>query len=158
RPARRGARRRSCGAGRSDRSRARAGGEELCLWRAVAPGGALLGERFLQGLVRGVRRGDEGETRKLGVVSANDAAPRDWLEEHRITEVELLVPDMAAIARGKILPTNKFLAGLENDTLRLPESIFGQMVTGADAETDTLSQQAPDMILVPDAETICIVP
>ncbi|MBI1210318.1 MAG: glutamine synthetase [Alphaproteobacteria bacterium] len=91
-------------------------------------------------------------------MSSNDELIRDWLKDHRITEVEMLVPDMAAIARGKILPTNKFLAGLENDTLRLPESIFGQMVTGADAETKALSQQAPDMILAPDAETIRIVP
>ena len=59
-----------------------------------------------------------------------------------------------SIARGKILPTSKFLAGLDNDTLRLPESVFGQMVTGADAETEALSYQAPDMILVPDADTI----
>jgi glutamine synthetase len=83
---------------------------------------------------------------------------KEWLKERRITEVELLVPDMAGIARGKILPTNKFLAGLDNDTLRLPESVFGQMVTGADAETEALTYQAPDMILSPDADTICIVP
>jgi glutamine synthetase len=56
------------------------------------------------------------------------------------------------------LPTSKFLAGLDNDTLRLPESVFGQMVTGADAETEALTYQAPDMILAPDADTICIVP
>ena len=91
-------------------------------------------------------------------MSTNDAMLRDWLKEHRITEVELLVPDMAAIARGKILPTKKFLAGLDNDTLRLPESVFGQMVTGADAETKALRPQSPDMILAPDAETICMVP
>ncbi len=91
-------------------------------------------------------------------MSSDIAVLRDWLKEHRITEVELLVPDMAAIARGKILPTSKFLAGLDNDTLRLPESIFGQMVTGADAETSVLRPQSPDMILAPDAETICIVP
>lgn len=86
------------------------------------------------------------------------AVLKEWLRERRITEVELLVPDMAGIARGKILPTSKFLAGLDNDTLRLPESVFGQMVTGADADTEALTYQAPDMILVPDAETICVVP
>lgn len=83
---------------------------------------------------------------------------RDWLKERRITEVELLVPDMAGIARGKILPTAKFLSGHESGTLRLPESIFGQMVTGADAETELLTYQAPDMMLVPDATTLCLVP
>ncbi len=91
-------------------------------------------------------------------MSANTAALKQWLQEHRITEVELLVADMAAIARGKILPTNKFLAGLDNNTLRLPESVFGQMVTGADAESKALSAQSPDMTLAPDADTICIVP
>jgi glutamine synthetase len=91
-------------------------------------------------------------------MTRNRAELKEWLKERRITEVELLVPDMAGIARGKILPTNKFLSGLENDTLRLPESIFGQMVTGADADTESLSYQAPDMILEPDADTICVVP
>ena len=91
-------------------------------------------------------------------MSRNRTELKEWLKERRITEVELLIPDMAGIARGKILPTNKFLSGLDNDTLRLPESVFGQMVTGADAETETLSYQAPDMILEPDASTICIVP
>ncbi|MCE9523449.1 MAG: glutamine synthetase, partial [Alphaproteobacteria bacterium] len=91
-------------------------------------------------------------------MSRNRAELKEWLKERRITEVELLVPDMAGIARGKILPTNKFLSGLDNDTLRLPESVFGQMVTGADADTKELTYQAPDMILAPDADTICIVP
>ncbi len=91
-------------------------------------------------------------------MSRDRPALKEWLRERRITEVELLVPDMAGIARGKILPTSKFLAGLDNDTLRLPESVFGQMVTGADADTDALTYQAPDMILAPDADTICVVP
>jgi glutamine synthetase len=82
----------------------------------------------------------------------------DWLKEHRVGEVECLVADMAGIARGKILPTSKFLSGFRNQTLRLPESIFGQMVTGADAETETLTYQAPDMNLMPDADTLRIVP
>ena len=38
-----------------------------------------------------------------------------WLEENSITEVECLVPDLGGIARGKIVPTNKFIKGLEND-------------------------------------------
>jgi glutamine synthetase len=91
-------------------------------------------------------------------MSRNRAELKEWLKEHRITEVEMMVPDMAGIARGKILPTKKFLSGLDNDTLRLPESVFGQMVTGADADTKALTYQAPDMILVPDADTICVVP
>jgi len=82
----------------------------------------------------------------------------EWLKERRVTEVECLVPDMSAIPRGKILPTSKFLSGLRNETLRVPESIFGQMVTGGDAETDQLTYQSPDMTLVPDADTLRMVP
>jgi glutamine synthetase len=82
----------------------------------------------------------------------------EWLKENRIGEVECLVADMGGIARGKILPTNKFLSGLRNQTLRLPESIFGQMVTGADSETNMLTYQAPDMNLIPDVETLRLVP
>ena len=82
----------------------------------------------------------------------------DWLKEHRVGEVECVVPDMAGIPRGKILPTTKFLSGLRQGTLRLPESIFGQMVTGVDAETEMLTYQAPDLIMAPVASTIRIVP
>src|SRR5262249_44740198 len=82
----------------------------------------------------------------------------DWLKSRRVGEVECLVPDMGGIARGKILPTNKFLSGMRNGTLRLPVSIFGQMVTGADAETEILTYQSPDMNLLPDIETLRIVP
>jgi glutamine synthetase len=82
----------------------------------------------------------------------------EWLKERRIGEVECLVPDMGGIARGKILPTGKFLSGLRNDLLRLPDSVFGQMVTGAHAESESLSHQAPDMVLVPDFSTLRVVP
>ncbi len=32
----------------------------------------------------------------------------NWLNEHRVTEVECLVPDLTGVARGKILPREKF--------------------------------------------------
>ena len=82
----------------------------------------------------------------------------EWLKDRRVGEVECLVSDMGGIARGKILPTVKFLGAIRSGTLRLPESIFGQMVTGADAETETLTYQAPDMTLTPDLDTLRIVP
>src|ERR1700753_1938463 len=82
----------------------------------------------------------------------------EWLKERRIGEVECLVPDMGGIARGKILPPAKYLSVVRSGALRLPESIFGQMVTGADAETEALTYQAPDMALQPDFDTLRIVP
>ena len=45
---------------------------------------------------------------------------QNWFHENSITEVECLVPDLGGIARGKILPTNKFLKGLEDESHRLP--------------------------------------
>src|ERR1700748_1035325 len=82
----------------------------------------------------------------------------EWLKENRVGGGECLVADMAGIAREKILPTGKFLNGIRSGTLRLPESIFGQMVTGADSDTDILTYQAPDMTLTPDLDTLRIVP
>ena len=38
-----------------------------------------------------------------------------WLTEKSVTEVECLVPDLGGIARGKILPTKKFIKGLKDD-------------------------------------------
>ncbi len=81
-----------------------------------------------------------------------------WLKERRVSEVECLVADMAGMPRGKILPASKFVSGLSQGTLRLPESIFGQMVTGADSDTDILTYQAPDMMMVPEPDTLRIVP
>ena len=48
----------------------------------------------------------------------------NWLKQNSITEVECLVPDLGGIARGKILPSKKFISGLSNDSHRLPQSIF----------------------------------
>ena len=39
----------------------------------------------------------------------------DWLKEHKITEVECLISDLTGIARGKIAPTNKFIAEIEGN-------------------------------------------
>ena len=33
---------------------------------------------------------------------------RNWMDQHRITEVECLIPDMAGQARGKIVPRHKY--------------------------------------------------
>ncbi len=84
---------------------------------------------------------------------------RNFIEKNRITEVECLVPDMNGIARGKILPGEKFLASLNNRGLRLPESIFVQTVTGDYPENDDVTDDATiDVYLIPDANSIRTVP
>ena len=52
---------------------------------------------------------------------------QQFFHEHGISEVEAIIPDMAGIARGKIMPAEKFA---EDEGMRLPESIFLQTVTG----------------------------
>ena len=85
----------------------------------------------------------------------------EFLKKHRIEEVECLVPDMAGIARGKILPAHKFLSGMKSKGLRLPESVFVQTVTGsypAEEKVQVTNPATSDIFLKPDASTIRLVP
>ena len=88
------------------------------------------------------------------------AVLEEFLAEHRIEEVECIVPDLAGIARGKILPAAKFVKGLSGNGLRIPEAVFVQTVTGSypDEETGVYSPAIQDVYLRPDASTIRIVP
>ena len=88
-----------------------------------------------------------------------------WLKKNAITEIECLVPDLGGIARGKILPTKKFIQGLRDDTHRLPQSIFIQTISGGFATED--DEELPhdvynptdiDVKLRPDFNTIRIIP
>src|SRR6476620_3801564 len=51
-----------------------------------------------------------------------------WLDDHRVTEIECLVPDLTGVARGKILPREKFT---EDRGMRLPEIVVAMGVTGS---------------------------
>ena len=88
-----------------------------------------------------------------------------WLKKYNITEIECLVPDLGGIARGKILPTNKFIHGLKDDTHRLPQSIFIQTISGDYATEDDeglphdiYNPTDIDVKLRPDFNTIRSVP
>ena len=82
----------------------------------------------------------------------------DWIAERGITEVECLVPDLAGVPRGKILPAHKFVSGLQDRGLRLPESLFVQTITGDYPYDDTIEKVDRDMYLRPDPATMRIVP
>ena len=82
----------------------------------------------------------------------------EWLKRHAITEVECLVSDMAGIPRGKILPVDKFSAAIKENTLRLPEYVFGQLVTGDYIDSEILRETNSDIILVPDEMSLRLVP
>ena len=82
---------------------------------------------------------------------------QDWLKEHRISEVECLVPDMAGNARGKFIPAHQFLSRGEP---RLPESILVQTLTGeyCDEHWTFVEPTDTDMLLRPDVNTLRVVP
>ncbi len=83
----------------------------------------------------------------------------DWISDNKIDEVECLVPDATGIMRGKILPAKKFLSGIHDKGLRLPEVIFNQGVTGDFCdESDVVSATNNDILMIPDETTIQIVP
>lgn len=82
----------------------------------------------------------------------------EWLRERRVSEVECIVPDMSGIARGKILPAFKFIGSVEEDSLRLPESVFVQTVTGDYPEQNVIDPVTRDIRLRPDATAIRLVP
>jgi glutamine synthetase len=82
-----------------------------------------------------------------------------WLNQNRVTEIECLVPDLTGVARGKILPREKFN---EDRGMRLPEVVVATTVTGV-APTegpffDIISPTDHDMHLRPDPGTVRIVP
>ena len=91
------------------------------------------------------------------VPTADMATIEAWLEDHKISEVECLVPDMTGNARGKFIPAHQFTASRE---IKLPESIMVQTVTGeyTDDHWDFVEPTDTDMLLRPDASTLRMVP
>ena len=90
-------------------------------------------------------------------MDSDTKAIKEWLKRHKISEVECLVPDMTGNARGKFIPANQFLS---RGHPRLPESIMIQSVTGeySDQHWDFVEPTDADMILLPDASTMRVVP
>ncbi len=91
------------------------------------------------------------------VAEAAESSLKRWLKEHRITEVECLVPDFTGNARGKIVPATKYSHDFGT---RLPEGIFVTTVTGdyPDDYYELVSPSDSDMYLRPDPDTVRMVP
>lgn len=83
-----------------------------------------------------------------------------WIRQHNISEVECLVPDMNGIIRGKVLPAQKFLQTVADNSLRIPSSVFMVTVTGdmPENENDVASIVDADVVLKPDLSTFCVAP
>ncbi|HQF30884.1 MAG TPA: glutamine synthetase, partial [Hyphomicrobiales bacterium] len=52
---------------------------------------------------------------------------RTWLKERGIEDIECVVPDQAGVARGKMMPAEKFFGG---PIMSMPTSIFTQTISG----------------------------
>jgi len=79
-----------------------------------------------------------------------------FFKEHGISEVEAVIPDMAGVARGKIMPAEKFA---EEEGMRLPESIFLQTVTGDfPADERAINPAEIDIVLKGDPNAVHVVP
>jgi len=100
------------------------------------------------------KRDDEAAARGVDDI---DAA-REWLGERGLQDIECIVPDQAGVARGKMMPTAKFLAG---PTMTMPTSIFTQTITGDYPEDDEGFELDPtdsDLVFEPDFSTLAVVP
>jgi glutamine synthetase len=90
--------------------------------------------------------------------AADAEAASEWVDERGVEEVECLVPDQAGVARGKIMPAQKFF---NSPTMNMPSSIFHQTIAGGYADEDEPGGGDPadsDLVLEPDFSTLCVVP
>ncbi len=88
----------------------------------------------------------------------NLAAAVSWLETRGLEDIECIVPDMAGVARGKMMPVGKFL---DASRMALPGSIFLQTITGdypADEADYPFDAADGDIHLEPDFSTLSVVP
>jgi glutamine synthetase len=69
----------------------------------------------------------------------------EFIRQHKLTEVECLVPDMSGIARGKIVPADKFPRILRERGMPIPESVFVQTVTGDYPDEDIINPANGDV-------------
>ncbi len=86
------------------------------------------------------------------------AEARKWLASRHIEDIECVVPDQAGVARGKMMPVAKFLAG---PTMAMPGSIFTQTIAGDWPRNDESFQNDRadrDVLLEPDLSTLTVVP
>ena len=96
--------------------------------------------------------------KKLTGREASIEAARKWLAARNIEDIECILPDQAGVARGKMMPVQKFLAA---PTMTMPISILTQTISGDYPPDDDTFQNDPgdqDIHLEPDFSTLSVVP
>lgn len=102
------------------------------------------------------KKAKPGPSDKRGVASLAEAA--EWLRRQGIEEIECMTPDLAGVARGKIMPVRKFLS---TPSMNLPLAVFYQTITGDFADLEgvlDVVQSDTDIFLNPDLGTLAVVP
>jgi len=82
----------------------------------------------------------------------------EWLDAQTIERVEVLIPDLAGIGRGKLIPRDQFLDDWRDRNLRVPNSLLGLGIEGHFVKTRPLGDMEEDLILEPDTSTLVVVP
>ncbi|MBP1853181.1 glutamine synthetase [Rhizobium halophytocola] len=91
-----------------------------------------------------------------GVKSWKEAAA--WLRARGIEDIECITPDLAGVARGKMMPSSKFTS---NTSLALPSALYRHTISGDyPDETESFRYEArdSDLKLEPDLSTLSVVP
>ena len=93
---------------------------------------------------------------RRGVASFEEA--QLWLAERGIEDIECIVPDLAGVARGKMMPAEKFFSG---PVMTMPSSIFAQTISGDYPPDDDRFQHNStdsDLFFRADYSTLTTVP
>jgi len=102
------------------------------------------------------KKNHDGPKVTRGVKTLDEA--QAWFRQQNIEEIECVVPDLAGVARGKIMPVRKFLG---TPSMNLPLAVFYQTITGDFPEFEgavNAVQSDTDIFLTPDLATLATVP
>ena len=76
---------------------------------------------------------------------------KKWFQDNAIEEVEVLIPDIVGMARGKFVPAERYLA---DKGIRIAKGLFTQTITGDYIElVESINPADIDMEARPVAET-----
>ncbi len=103
------------------------------------------------------KKKSQGSTADLRGVADKSAAAA-WLEDRGLEDIECIVPDIAGVARGKMMPVAKFV---DAPVMSIPGSIFTQTITGEYPDDDDdfqVDDADGDIRLIPDYSTLAVVP
>ncbi len=100
--------------------------------------------------------GKQNDAPIRGVATMEEA--QAWLRHRQIQDIECIVPDLAGVARGKMMPTEKFFSG---PVMSMPASIFAQTISGDYPPEDDRFHHNPtdgDLFFEADYSTLAVVP